>query len=186
MPLSNKYLQTLVKQYEDLKTSVNNLNSDLTEEQFNAKPAPDRWSVGECIEHLNASWDLYKELLQETIDKNQNPSIQNPDEYKPRFLMKKFTGLMEPPYKFKMKTFSMFIPKEKLNREGIINKFNSDVDVYINFIKSSEKVDIKKTIVVSPVSKIIKYQAGELFPFLAAHARRHIWQAENVKKLILE
>jgi len=93
--------------------------------------------------------------------------------------------MMEPPYKFKMKTFSKFVSNEKLGKQETIGKFNSGIDEIIKFIHNAEKVDLKKTIIISPVSKIIKYQLGELFPFLAAHARRHIWQAENVKKTIL-
>ena len=185
MPLQNKYLLNLEKQLEDLKASVKNLTEDLSEEKFNTKPAPDRWSVAECISHLTATWNPYKKILTEAIAENQNSSFKNPDNFKPRFIMKKFTEMMEPPYKFKMKTFAQFVSGEKLSKQQTINKFNEGIDETVNFIHACENVDIKKTIIVSPVSKIIKYQLGELFPFLAAHARRHIWQAENVKKIIL-
>ncbi|KAB2847087.1 MAG: DinB family protein [Melioribacteraceae bacterium] len=183
--LQNKYLLNLEKQFEDLKTSVKNLTEDLSEEKFNTKPAPDSWSVAECISHLNATWNPYKKLLDEAIANNQNSSVKNPDDFKPRFIMKKFTEMMEPPYKFKMKTFAQFVSSEKLSKQGTINKFNDTIEQAAKYIHACENVDIKKTIIVSPVSKVIKYQLGELFPFLAAHARRHIWQAENVKKIIL-
>lgn len=183
--LQNKYLLNLEKQFEELKTSVNNLTEDLSEEQFNTKPAPDRWSVAECISHLNVTWNLYKNLIADAVAKNQNLSFKNPDDFQPRFIMKKFTEMMEPPYKFKMKTFAQFVSNEKLSKQETINKFNEGIEEAVKFINTGENVDIKKTIIVSPVSKFIKYQLGELFPFLAAHARRHIWQAENVKKIIL-
>ena len=185
MPLQNKYLLNLKKQFEDLKSSAKKVTDGLTEDQFNTKPAPDRWSVGECLSHLNATWDQYKNLIDVALTKNQTSSLPNPDIYQARFLLKKFTEMMEPPYKFKMKTFSKFVSNEKLGKQETIGKFNSGIDEIIKFIHNAEKVDLKKTIIISPVSKIIKYQLGELFPFLAAHARRHIWQAENVKKTIL-
>lgn len=182
--LQNKYLLNLEEQFGDIKSSAKKVTEGLTEEQFNTKPAPDRWSAAECISHLNATWNLYKKLIEEAVAKNQNSSFKNPDNFKPRFIMKKFTEIMEPPYKFKMKTFSQFVSNEKLSKQEVINKFNEGIDEAVKFIHASENVDIKKTILVSPISKFIKYQIGELFPFLAAHARRHIWQAENVKKIV--
>ncbi|MBU2490983.1 MAG: DinB family protein [Bacteroidetes bacterium] len=184
MAIRNLYLKNLAEQFEELGKSLNKITEGLTEEQFNTKPSETSWSVGNCISHLNATWDQYNYLISEAVLKNQNPSINNPDLYKPRYLMKMFTNMMEPPYKFKMKTFAQFVSNEKLSKQETINKFNAGIEEAVKFIHASENVDIKKTIIVSPVSKFMKYQLGELFPFLAAHARRHIWQAENVKKII--
>ena len=184
MSINNIYIQSIEKQYVDLKNSLNMITEKLSEDQFNTKPAPDKWSVAECIGHLNATWDQYKGLINNAVTQNQNSSVKNSDIFNPRYLMKLFTNMMEPPYKFKMKTFTKFVPLEKFNKQETLNKFNSDVDEFIDYIKIAENVDLKNTIVISPVSKVIKFQLGELFPFLAAHARRHIWQADNVIKIV--
>jgi hypothetical protein len=84
----------------------------------------------------------------------------------------------------KMKTFDIFAPDEKLNKEETVDRFIDGTDEFIDFIKKSEKVDLKKTIITSPVTDKLKFQLGELFPFMGAHIRRHIWQAEQVKNLI--
>ena len=186
MALSNTYLQDLVKQYEDLKSNLAKTIADLNNDQFNLRPQESGWSVAECIQHLNTTWDMYIDRIQASIDENKNNDAKNTSNFKPRFLFKKFTALMEPPYKFKMKTFDIFMPKEKLGKEETLENFNRQIDKYIEFIETSENVDIKKAIVVSPVSKKIKFRLGELFPFLAAHARRHIWQAGNIKKLVTQ
>ena len=186
MALSNIYLQDLLKQYENLNSITETTIGDLNDDQFNLRPQEKSWSVAECFDHLNTTWDLYKDRIQTSIEENKSNDAKNNDNYKPRFLFKKSTTIMEPPYKFKMKTFDMFIPNEKLGKDETLEQFNKGIDMYFELIERSENIDIKRAIVISPVSSRIKFQLGELFPFLAAHARRHIWQAENIKKLVTQ
>lgn len=184
MQVSNKFLQDLVSQYDAMKVAVRTVADDLTEEQFNQRPEKNRWSVGECIEHLNTSYAAYNPIIKNIISCSINDSVNNPDDYKIRLHFKIFCKWLEPPYKMKIKTFDIFTPDERLNKEETTNQFITNTDEFINFIKQSEKVDLKKTIITSPVTDKLKFRLGELFPFMAAHIRRHIWQAESVKKLI--
>lgn len=184
MPLQNKYLQDLVEQFEDLKISARKVVEGLTEEQFNAQPAPHKWSIAECIDHLNSSYRAYIPVIKKVIKNNTNETVNNPDNFKIRFRFKLSNAWLEPPYKMKMKTFDLLVPDEKLNKEKTISKFISLTDEFIDFIKISEKVDLKCTIVISPVTSALKFRLGELYPFIASHNRRHLWQAENVKKII--
>lgn len=183
MPLSNKYLQQMIDQYESIKINVKNLSEDLTEEHFNKRPGKNKWSVAECIDHLNASYNAYAPIIKNVIENSANDSITNPDEFKSRIFFRFFTSFLEPPYRMKVKTFTIFMPDEKLNKNDTLKKFYNSTNEFIDFINRSEKVDIKKTIITSPVSDKLRFQLGELYPFMAAHIRRHIWQAKIVKKL---
>lgn len=184
MSVSNKYLQEMQKQYNDIKESMKNLTAGLNEENFNLRPAKNKWSVGECIDHLNSSYAAYNPILKNVIENSKNDSVKNHDEFKSRLMFRVFTAWLEPPYKMKVKTFSIFAPDEKLKLDETVKKFTAGTDEFIEFIQQSEKVELKKTIITSPVSDKLKFQLGELYPFMAAHIRRHIWQAEQVKNLI--
>ena len=41
--------------------------SGLTEAQWNFKPAPDRWSIAECAEHITAAESLIRGLVEKTL-----------------------------------------------------------------------------------------------------------------------
>src|SRR5437868_2173790 len=45
----------------------------VTDAQWNFKPAPERWSVGECAEHIMLSEGLLFAKLEESISHSPNP-----------------------------------------------------------------------------------------------------------------
>jgi hypothetical protein len=50
-----------------------------TEAQWNYKPAPDRWSVGECAAHIIAAEEYFRENISETMKTPPLPAQQQSD-----------------------------------------------------------------------------------------------------------
>jgi hypothetical protein len=46
-------LQSYADTFRQSEAEILRLTGSLTDEAFNGKPAPETWSIGECIEHLN-------------------------------------------------------------------------------------------------------------------------------------
>ncbi len=55
---------------ESTKKGVLDATKGLSDAQWNFKPAPDRWSVAEVMEHLAAAEDMLRGLTQEQIMKS--------------------------------------------------------------------------------------------------------------------
>jgi hypothetical protein len=176
----NNDTKNFIAQYEALQTRVDKLVDDLTEEKFNQKPSGGGWSVGECIEHLNKVAEMYIPQIKNSIAKAEKKEQFSNEKFKPRFIQKKMIDLLEPPYKMKMKTFKSMKPASSLSMEDVLGRFNKFNNEFIELIKESDKLDYSKVVVVSPVSSLIKFKLGEAYLFLAAHTRRHLWQAEQV------
>ncbi len=47
-------LDEYVRQFEDLKRDARQLTEGLSDAQLNWSPAPGRWSMAQCLEHLNS------------------------------------------------------------------------------------------------------------------------------------
>ena len=48
-------IDELRKQFEQISTDADTLVTPLGQEQFVWKPGPNRWSIAECLEHMNAT-----------------------------------------------------------------------------------------------------------------------------------
>ena len=52
---------------ETSKKGVLDTTKDLSPAQWNFKPAPDRWSVAECMEHIAAAEDFVRGMIVEQV-----------------------------------------------------------------------------------------------------------------------
>ncbi len=63
----------LVKLIDDAQNTVMGLITGLSDEQWNFKQNPDRWSVGECVEHIARSEKALLELSKQVIASPRDP-----------------------------------------------------------------------------------------------------------------
>jgi hypothetical protein len=54
---------------ESSKKGVLAATKGLSEAQWNFKPAPDRWSIAECMEHIAAAEDFIRGMIEENVMK---------------------------------------------------------------------------------------------------------------------
>src|ERR1700730_17291966 len=67
---------------ESTKKGVVDATKGLSDAQWNFKPAPDRWSIAEVIEHLAAAEDMIRGLDQEQVMKSPAIAPRDPEELK--------------------------------------------------------------------------------------------------------
>jgi len=153
-----------------------------------SKPAKNRWSALECIEHLNNSAKIYLPQIKKGIEKySDKVSLDNNRNYKHRLIANYIINFFEPPYKIKLKTFSPFVPQnsDEENIDKIFNNFFEYQNDIKELIDNALNLDLRKVIVTSPLNSLVRFKLGEIFPFLAAHQRRHIWQAEKAIEIAI-
>lgn len=67
---------------ESTKKGVVEATKGLSQAQWNFKPAPDRWSVAEVVEHLAAAEDMLRGMTQEQVMKAAEITPRDPAEVK--------------------------------------------------------------------------------------------------------
>lgn len=67
---------------EKTKNGVVEATKGLSDAQWNFKPAPDRWSIAEVVEHLAAAEDMLRGLVQEQVMKSPAIAPRDPAELK--------------------------------------------------------------------------------------------------------
>ncbi len=175
-----KYIDENRVVVDDTRSLVSGLNA----EQFNWWPTPVRWSVGECVHHLNEVVAVYLPLLRATVEdaRVRNLTATGPFRYGP--LTNWFVGVMEPPPKKRVQVPKKLRvpPSSTHDPAATLERFSRVHNDLIDVIRSAEGLDLKRAKLPSVASRLIVLSLGQWFGFLVAHDRRHIWQARQVLK----
>ena len=174
-------LQAPARQFEDTKKEASELAGALTEQQFNWRPSPERWSIGQCLAHL-VTTDQTLPAIDRAIDNARTHGWLAPGPFHYGWITRWMIGSMEPPPKRRMRTFHIFTPAGGvLTRDDVLKTLTASRDRLLERIRAAAGLDLKRAIVVSPASRLFRIPLGGYFAFLAAHDRRHLWQAGQVR-----
>jgi hypothetical protein len=167
-------------EFERLSAEADALVAPLSEAQFTWQPAPGRWSVAECIEHLNVTARLYLPKLDEAIADaiRRGRYAEGPFSYNwiGRFVVRS----MEPPARVRMRAPKSFHPPPSRSRREIMAAFRAYQVQFIDRLRQANGLDLAGAKVSSPASDWIRLPLGSGFSLMTAHERRHLWQAQRV------
>lgn len=151
-------------------------------QSFHARPDEGAWSVAECLDHLNETARLYLPELAEAIeDARKEGLLARPGAARRTLLGRIIVWTQEPPVRIKMKTFAGIEPRGDTDPQEVAEAFEALHEELIVRINEAADLDWKRVKMRSLLDTRLKLSLGDWFYFLAAHARRHLWQAERVK-----
>lgn len=168
-------------QFEALKREAEELLDGLTEAQFNWRASPGRWSIAECLVHLNVTARLYLPLIKSATEEARLRRLFGQGPFRHGFLVNWLIRTTEPPPKLKTKAPKIFVPPPDQPLETVMGDFMSLQDQMLERIQEANGLHLSRVKIVSPVSRFLRMSLGQSFAFLAAHERRHLWQAREVK-----
>ena len=176
----NVNFEDLQRQFAAIRTEADALVRGLTPQQFMWSPEPGRWSVAECLAHLNATNALYVPAIREEISRAPR-ARGDAGPCKLGWFERWFVGLMEPPPRRRFKAPSPFRPTATHDRDATLEAFAHFQDDYIELSREAAGVDLRRSRVPSPASRLISLGVPCALALMAAHERRHLWQAQQVR-----
>jgi hypothetical protein len=167
-------------QFERLSSDADALVAPLSEAQFSWRPAPGSWSVAECLEHLNVSARLYLPKLDEGIADAIRRGLYAEGPFTYNWFGRFMVRSMEPPARIRIRTTTSFLPAPNRSRREIMAGFRAYQVQFIDRLRQANGLDLARARVSSPAGTWIRIPLGSAFAVLAAHERRHLWQAQRV------
>jgi hypothetical protein len=146
---------------------------------FTVRPNPQSWSASECIAHLNLSTELFLPVLGPSIDDAQKRKIVAKKPPKMDVLGRVLRWFLEPPIRQRVKTSAPFVPKSIRAKSESFAEFVALQHRLIDLARAARGIDLGKPRIVSPFDKRVRYNLYSAFLIVAAHQRRHLWQAEQ-------
>ena len=154
----------------------------LTPDRVNWRPAPDRWSVGECISHLNVGIRAVLPALDRAIATARERGIAGAGTGRYGWFANWMVRSQEPPVTRRMKTFPVFQPVlARHDAAALMTDFRAARAELRERLGRAEGIDWGRAKVVSPASRFFRLPFGAYVAFLLAHDRRHLWQAREVR-----
>ena len=170
---------------ERTKQNLNAANEfiQLPIDKLNWKASPEKWSVLECIEHLNRYGDFY---IPEIKNRMSNGKKSNGDAiFKSGMLGEYFAKSMLPKEKLnKMKTFKSMNPVGSDLDIQVLEKFIQQQKDILELLNNALTIDLKKTKTAISISKRIKLRLGDTFRVVIYHNERHVIQAKKVLRVM--
>ncbi|MFT6816085.1 MAG: hypothetical protein ACJAZ3_002002 [Sphingobacteriales bacterium] len=177
-------LSQLIEDNKSFLTEIEEVISKFSDEQFNWKPIPEKWSAGQIVQHLFKSDGLYMANIYGSIIKKSHLKSDNSKKYS-LGLMGKFmiNSVVNPNRKSKMKTMKMFKPTGVKLPISAFNEFKRQQNTFIDQMKESVNLDLKRIKVASPASRLIQFSLIDCYNLNVKHNFRHLNQ---LKELITE
>jgi hypothetical protein len=149
-------------------------SSKLSEAQWNFKPGPDRWSVGEVVEHLALAESLLFDLQQKTMSgapatAEQQAAAKGKDDVIIKVIPDRTKKAQAP---------EPLQPATRLGSQpAVLAAFKERRQKTIDYAGKT-KDDLRTRVADSPMGPLDGYQ---WLLFMGAHAERHLAQIKEVK-----
>ena len=163
---------------DKVKAGFSNINL----QQLNWKPAPESWSIGQCLDHLIISDCSYFPALKKITNHTYEMTAwQKWSPFSGLFGTILADQLQEKP-KGKLKAPKVFAPSFSQVDAGIFDRFHKHLNTLLEYIAALKEIDIDKTRITSPAAKFVTYNLRNTIKILIPHLHRHINQAIRVKQ----
>ena len=143
---------------------------------------PVRWSVAECVTHLNLTGAAYDPILREAGTRDPRPATSFTGSLRRDFRGWLLWKTMSPPVRMKVKTIAAFIPQSVAPVQQLVGEFAKWQEAQLVHLAEVDGLPLNDIKVVSPFNAKLKYNLYSCFSILPAHQHRHLWQAEQVWK----
>lgn len=181
------FLNVRESEIQQLTDTVKKEFLPLSIEVLNKKPAANKWSIAECLQHLNLTMDVYVTQMLDVIKKkDQFPSTS--DEFNLSFMGRMGVKAMQPKegqkISYTMKTFKVLNPEVASSEYDPLAKFLEYQDHLLSVTSSLRHMSLTKPKITTIVGPLFKLSIGDALHFMIAHNQRHILQAQKVLQII--
>ena len=176
-------LADIAGQFERARGRLHRVVSAVPAERWSVRADPVRWSVAECVAHLNLTGRAYIPMLQAALTEAKALGEPGPRRYRrdlAGWLVSLFVG---PTPRIgrsafgRARTIAAFVPSGELPREVVLSEFDRLQVEQIGLTRAAEGLPIDKVWMASPFNKKLRYSAYSALALLPRHQERHINQA---------
>lgn len=152
--------ELIIEMQQSAETFISSLSS-VPGEKLNIKPAPEKWSAGECAEHII----LTELLIIRLIRGNGVPTERPPDE-KLEEVATKFGDA-----EIKLSAFGPIIPSaSEKSKEDLLKRFTNNRATLAEYIKTKDMSELITSFKHGVFGELTRYEWAQ---FILHHTERH-------------
>lgn len=178
---TTEFLDSLAADLQQVRGVVNQRFRPLSDDQLNRGPGPGKWSVGQCLEHLNIVGGLYLPVISRKIKAARERGSTPADVVAHGYFGQKMTEAMRVPATEKpMKTPQQYAPSGMRLPRTVLEVFGRQLDELAGLIEQTRTVNANAIRVPNPIIPLLLPRLTDVLELLVEHMKRHVAQAERV------
>jgi hypothetical protein len=156
----------------------------LTEEFATWRADAVSWSVAECLDHLAIANRVYLRAMQPVAERAFTQGLRRRRPAQPGVIGSWFVRTLEPPVKprFKGKAPESIRPRRDPSLGDAISQFLASQDEVRAFLRRYAEIDLAGVRFPNPFIRGVRFSLATGLHVIAAHERRHLWQAWRVRQ----
>ncbi len=156
---------------------------DLSDQQANWCPAPKRWSVAQCLDHVRIVTEAVLPGLQTVIADAQARGATATGPFRYGWLGRWFLSAQGPGRGRGTRTPSVYRPSASdLDLAAVVARFESVQASFGQVVQSADGLDLASLRVPSPALALLRFPVGIWLRALPQHTLRHLAQAQRVRE----
>ena len=169
----------------DCRRRAQALVDGLSADQLTRRPDPGKWSIADCLAHLNLTASVVQPFIAKGIAKGKREKRLGQGPFKLGVRGRVLVWIAEPPPKFRMPAPKAVAPPVSIQQPSqILADFMKFQDEWQRLWNAADGLDMA-AVNIGPLLSPFRCHLSASFPWMMAHQRRHLLQAENVKRQIL-
>ena len=166
----------------EARQSAQALVAGLTAEQLTRRAEPGGWSIAECLAHLNLTAATVQQLMTKAIERGRREKKFGTGPFSMGARGRLFIWIAEPPPKFRIRAPKNVRPPATIDDAlQLLPDFLRAQDEWERLMREQEGLDLAK---IKVGQGAFRMRLAAALPWMMAHQRRHLLQAENVKSQI--
>jgi len=176
-------IDQLHEQLAGITVKARRLVEGLAPEQLTKRAGPAKWSVAECLAHLNLANGSVQPGAQKAIQRGREANLAGKGPFATGGSGRFFTWFAEPPPKLRIWAPKSIAPPQQIpDPAGVIKEFLSQHDEWARLLKEAYGLDLGRMKMKSPFPGLPSFRVAGIITWMFAHDRRHLAQAEEVKR----
>jgi DinB superfamily len=142
------------------------------------------WTVAECLDHLAVANRVYLRAMQPAAERALRQGRRRRRPAKPGMIGGWFVRSLEPPVKprFRGKAPASIRPRVAPSLHDAFDQFLASQDEVRAFVRRYADIDLAGARFPNPFIRGVRFSLATGLHVIAAHERRHLWQAWRVRQ----
>jgi DinB superfamily len=179
-------IRELQGQLEAAERDAEALVAGLSQEQGTRRPEAGSWSVSECLDHLATGNRVYLRAMQEPANRARTRGRLRWRPAKPGLVGRLVVSTFEPPPRWwsRRKSPRSIRPRSEPPLAETFASFVASQADFQAFLRVNADLDLAGIRFPNPFIRGIRFSLATGLHLIAAHERRHLWQAWRVRRTI--
>lgn len=154
----------------------------LTEVSGQWRPSPEAWSVAECLDHLATANDVYLDAMRPPAERALASGRMRRGPARPGLVGRWFVRMLEPPVTRRGRAPRAIRPRPSPPLADAFERFLASHEATRLFLDRFGGIDLAGLRFPNPFVPGVRFSLATGLHVIAAHDRRHLWQAWNVRR----